>query len=100
MIIKLTTNSLLAEGTGMVCPTHLAKIRSKKYKLAEDDKAPICLYLLYKDPAFYINSEHSNLCGKRFRVMAHYLIRSSTSKLSKKYSKILLAVLHFTHTLW
>jgi len=84
---KLTTNSLLAEGTGMVCPTHLAKIRSKKYKLAEDDKAPICLYLLYKDPAFYINSEHSNLCGKRFRVMAHYLIKSSTSKLSKKYTR-------------
>ena len=71
----------------MVCPTYLGNINPGKYRLGEEAKAPICFYLLFKDPAFYINSEHEKLCGKRFRAMAHYLIVQGTSKLAKKYGK-------------
>ena len=92
------SDSILAEGKGHVCPVYLTKLEAG-FGLNASQKAPMCYFLLYIDINYFLNSEHSAICGSAFKSHAYAMIKNSKS--SKLKSKAELASSADTKTcLW
>ena len=95
---QLASDSILAEGRGHVCPVYLTKLKAG-FGLSADQKAPMCYFLLYTNINYFLNSEHSSICGSAFKSHAYTMIKKGKS--SKLKSKAELASSADTKTcLW
>ena len=51
-----------------------------------DERAPMCYFLLYTDINYFLNSEHSSICGSAFKSRAYKMAKKASKKLKGKTS--------------